>query len=572
MRAIALRGGINRHLATHRLRQPTLASYKAVIAMRLISAFPFCCLFLFAGICAAQSSSLQVTYSHRGLEKLSYGGQTLEDLDRWPADAFHIWHMRSFDLAGHPLTSGQFGWGEDYKARVFDETTRTWRYTFSWGSIDLCYRQRGDALNLVVTTANNAGSGIVFDGATLFPLTLHLPCVPAGFDEPGDSHLVSDLDQPAIAVADFGSAEVVSVAPDPAKPLYIGFQAAAKDLAYAPIVSSTAPDGYGSPEPPGRLLKPGQTDTFTVSLRFAPARTAPGQLAADAYKAFAARYPETLHWQDRRIIGTVFLASSPQGDKTRPAGFRSNPRRYFTDAALDVGTPEGMKQFQARILRQAFDVVANLRRLNAQGAITWDIEGEQYPQDTSYACSPDQIAQLSPEMESIIGDRASPFAGLKLDDAYFKIIHDADFRVGVCVRPQHLQLDLDGSARQIPLPDAEVAANLIRKMKYAHDRWGATIFYLDSTVEADGRTLPASIIEQAAAAVSRFPADSRGIVPADVPRDGTLSDLSLPRRPGHRPGASRNVPRCVQCQPDQRCGPGKAGKESRGPDGIGTPG
>ncbi len=449
----------------------------------------------------AQAPALQVVYGARGVESLTYAGQTLEDLTRWPDDAFHIGHMRAFDLAGHPITSSQTTWGEDHNSRTFDEASKTWRYTFSWGSVSLRYQQDGDALNMTVTTKNNANSGIVFDGASLYPLALHLPRVPIGFAAPGDSHFIDDIEQPAISVADYGAGEAVSVAPDAERPVYIGFQAAGKNLSYAPIVSSTAPDNYSAPEHPGRPLKPGKTDTFTVSLRFAPTHTAPEQLAGDAYRAFAARYPQTLRWTNRHMIGTVFLASSPQGDKSKPAGFRTNPRRYFTDAAVDVKTPEGLKRFQERILKQSADIVTNLKRLNAQGAITWDIEGEEFPQDTSYACSPDQIAQLSPEMESTVTDRDSRYVGLKLDDAYFKTIHDAGFRVGVCVRPQLLTLAADGTARQVTLPDSEVAANLIRKMKYAHDRWGATIFYLDSTVEADGKTLPSDIIEKAAAAL-----------------------------------------------------------------------
>lgn len=469
--------------------------------MRIHAVSSLLFLALFFRSSAAQSTPLQVIFGSRGIEKLTYAGQTLEDLDRWPDDAFHIGHMKAFDLNGLPLTDGQFGWGENHNAKTFDTAAKSWKYTFKWGSIRLSYKQDGDSLNMVVTTSNNPGSGIVFDGASVYPIAFHLPRVPVGFGEPGDSHIVDDIEQPAIAVADFGAGEVVSVAPDATKPIYIGFQALGKEFVYAPVISSTAPDHYDAPEHPGRTLKPGQSDTFTVSLRFAKAGTRPQQLAADGYKAFAANYPETLHWTDRRIIGTVFLASSPQGDKTRPSGFPTNPRRYFTDPAVNIKNPEGLRQFQSRVLKQASEIAANLKRLNAQGAITWDIEGEQYPQDTSYACSPDQIAQLSPEMESTITDRDSRYAGSKLDDAYFKIIHDAGFRIGVCVRPQRLSLASDGTASQITLPDAEVAANLIRKMKYAHDRWGATIFYLDSTVEADGKALPAHILEEAAAAL-----------------------------------------------------------------------
>ena len=114
-------------------------------------------------------------------------------------------------------------------------------------------------------------------------------------------------------------------------------------------------------------------------------------------------------------------------------------------------------------------------------------------------CAPDQIARVAPEMESVV--LAGPQAGLKLDDAYFKIIRDANFRVGVCIRPQHFTLDATRHAQQEFLPDAQVAAEMVRKMKYAHDRWGITLFYLDSTVRADGSTLPAYVIEQAAAAM-----------------------------------------------------------------------
>jgi hypothetical protein len=139
--------------------------------------------------------------------------------------------------------------------------------------------------------------------------------------------------------------------------------------------------------------------------------------------------------------------------------------------------------------------------LNAQGAITWDIEGEQYPQDTSYVCEPDKIAQVAPEMESTVVDTASEYFGMKLDDAYFKIMRDAGFRVGVCVRPQHFTLNGDGTAKQVYLPAADIPTELIRKMKYAHDRWGATLFYVDSTVDANGAVLDAGIFNQVAAAL-----------------------------------------------------------------------
>jgi hypothetical protein len=239
-------------------------------------------------------------------------------------------------------------------------------------------------------------------------------------------------------------------------------------------------------------------------LRFAPSQTPASTLASDAYQNWASTWPPQLNWTDRRAIGTAYLASSGSGDPSQPSPYPNNPRRYFNDsnpADFDVATPSGLQQFQTKVLAQAASIVANLRALNAQGVITWDIEGQQYPQPTSYVCSPDQIAQVSPEMESTVSDTSSPFFGMKLDDAYFKTITNAGFRVGVCIRPQQFTLHPDRTAQQVYLPKATIAAELIRKMQFARSRWGATLFYVDSTVEENGAVLDASIFQQVGAAV-----------------------------------------------------------------------
>ena len=270
-------------------------------------------------------------------------------------------------------------------------------------------------------------------------------------------------------------------------------------------MAGTSPDGVAKFLPHlDRPVRPGETDTFTVSLRFAASGKPVGSMARDAYQSWARRWPRTLHWTDKRPIGTVYLASSPQGAVNRPGGYPNNPRRYFqeADAAhFDVRTGDGLAAFQERVLQQAAANVENLRRLGAQGAVTWDIEGEEYPQDTSYVCAPDGLAQTAPEMESIVTKQGSPYFGMKLDDAYFKTMRDAGFRVGVCVRPQHFERHADGTAEQTTLPEADVAAELLRKMKFAHDRWGATLFYVDSTVEPDGRVLNAGIFRQVTSAM-----------------------------------------------------------------------
>lgn len=442
-------------------------------------------------------AALQVEFGAGGLERLSYNGVVLEDTKAVPADAFHIWHMRCTDPAGKPRTEGPYGWGEAATAKRWNAGDRSWTYTFPWGSIRVQYKLHGDALDLLVTAQNAANSGVIFDGAALYPLALHFPQLPAGFRSASFPQLAYNTTGPSVTAAQYGRGEVLAVSPDAGKPLYTGFFPADNGTAYTAFISGTVPDGLATFQPHNeRPVRPGQTDTYRLSLRFAPPETPVYTLAADAYSNWASVYPSTLHWTDRRPLGTAFLASSPEGDLHHSGGFPSNPRRYFNDSnpsGVNIRTPAGLAAFQQRILAQATKNVENAKKLGAGGVVTWDVEGEQFPQDTSYVCAPDAIAQVSPEMESIVSAKDSPYFGAKLDDAYFKIMRSAGLRVGVCVRPQHFTLHPDGTAEQTFLPDNEVAAELTRKIRFAHDRWGATLFYLDSTVDANRGVLPAAI-------------------------------------------------------------------------------
>lgn len=448
----------------------------------------------------AQTTGLKLNFGPNGLENLSYNGVVLEDVKAVPADAFHIWHMKALDPHGKVLTEGQYSWGESNSGRHWDAPKQTWTYTYKWGSITTQYEQHGDALDILVTTTNSGNSGITFEGASIYPLTLHFPVLPNGFANPSYPQLAYNTTGPSITVADYGKGEAVAVVPDAHRPLYSGFMPADNNTAYTALISSTVPDGLATFQPHNdRPVKPGETDRFRVSLRFGPSGASAFPLAADAFSSWAKTYPQLLKWTDRRPIGTVFLGTSPGGDDAHPGGFPNNPRRYFTDANpsdFDVNNPEGLVKFQRRVLKQAETNIANLKQLGAQGAITWDIEGEQFPQETSYACAPDQIDKLSPEMESIVTEGA--YRGTKLDDAYFKIMRSAGFRVGVCVRPQHFTLHPDGTAKQVFLPTPEVEAELARKIRFAHDRWGATLFYIDSSVDGDRGTLPADIFKKLA--------------------------------------------------------------------------
>lgn len=449
-------------------------------------------------------AQLNVTYGTGGVQQLVFGGVTLEDTRAFPSDGFQIGHLKMTDLNGNVVSTGQYGWGENNNGKSWDGAAHTWTYRFQWGSIQVGFLQNGNNLDLNVTESNNANSGMVLNGADIFPFVLHFPQLPANFKDASYPQVAFNTTGPSVTVADYFDGEVTAVVPDASKPLYSGFWPVGGN-SYQPLLGSTTPDGLATFQPHNdRPVQPGQTDTFTVSLRFAASGTPTPALAADAFASWAKTWPAQLNWTDRRVIGSLYLASSPSGDIHQSGGYYNNPRRYFNDPNsdhFDVTTAEGLIAFQKRILQQAATDVDVLRRLNAQGSITWDIEGEEFPQTTSYVCEPDGIATIAPEMESVIHDTTSPYNGMKLDDAYFKTMTDAGFRVGVCIRPQHFTQHHDGTAEQVYLDNSAVAAEIIRKMKFAHDRWGATLFYIDSTVESNGAVLDAGIFQQAAQAL-----------------------------------------------------------------------
>ena len=439
----------------------------------------------------AVAQTLDVTYGSKGVQRIAFNGVVLEDTAANPGDAFHIWHMKGTDLAGNAIA----GWGESNTGETWNVTTQTETYSYAWGSIQTRFVQTGATLNMIVTEQNNAGSGYVLDGAEIFPFALHFPVDPTGFS--GYTQYAITSTGPGVSAADFGAGRVTAVIPDESVPMYGGWKSAG-GTTYTPLMTTTAPDGLATFLPRlDRAVAPGSSLTYTVSLRFTASGVAAD--ASDAYASFAATYPSQMTWTDKRILGTAYLASSPasSGDSTAPGGFPTNPRRYFNDASVDVTTAAGLQAFQTRVLAVAKANVANAQAMNSQAVITWDVEGEQFPQDTTYVCSPDQIATVAPEMESAVLNPNSGFYGQKLDDAYFKTLTNAGLRVGVCLRPQVFALASNGTASQSYLSgNAAIIANLENKARFANARWNATVFYVDSTVDVNGGVLDPAIFQQ----------------------------------------------------------------------------
>ena len=457
------------------------------------------------------STALAVTYGANGIQTLAYAGVTLHDASTYPADVFHISHMKTTDLSGTVLHGAGLDYGETGVTKAWNVGTKTMLYTYAWGTVSVQFADTASKLDVITTLHVNTGANVILDGAEVHPFGAHFPSAPANFN--GYPVFAYEVNGPGVTIADYGTGKMAAVVLDATKPLYSGFDTVAGGgtTYYTPIISGTGPDNLASFYPHfERAVQPGQTDTFTVSYRFSGANATPD--ASDAYANFATVYPGVTQWTDHRIAGFVALGSSQNGaNKLYPSGSPTNPRRwYWTAGGADITTTPGLEAFQNRVLVQAQTNVANCQSVNCQGVYTWDIEGEQYPQDTTYLGAPDEIAIRAPEMDIAISGQTgglATFNGMKLDDAYFKIMRDAGLKVGLTLRPQHLTAgtDVNGVAtlQQVDITNpngtpnvAGIVAELKRKAEFANARWGATMFYVDSTVDTQGGVLPDEIWRQ----------------------------------------------------------------------------
>lgn len=115
----------------------------------------------------------------------------------------------------------------------------------------------------------------------------------------------------------------------------------------------------------------------------------------------------------------------------------------------------------------ADECIRNSKRLNAQGIIIWDLEGQQMPHATSYIADPRALSRVAPEMDAVA-------------DEFFKKLSGAGLRTGLTVRPTRIEPADDGWTQK---DVSDQFAEIDSKIEYARKRWGCTIFYIDSNVD-----------------------------------------------------------------------------------------
>jgi hypothetical protein len=225
-----------------------------------------------------------------------------------------------------------------------------------------------------------------------------------------------------------------------------------------------------------RDIEPRASKTFNVSLRFGPPGARVEDLSGDVLERYAKKYPFQVTWKDRRPIGAIFLAG-PQ------INVASNPRRWIMNSGeIDVTDDKGKAAFRAELLKLADKSIQVLKDTGAQGMITWDPEGEEFP-GACYYGDPRLVPTFAPEMEFKNDSAKSAI------DEYFEKFRDAGLKVGVCIRPQDVAM-VGGKPLHQAADDEQAVQILRKKIAYAKQRWGCTLFYVDSTATSDRSFYP----------------------------------------------------------------------------------
>jgi hypothetical protein len=345
-----------------------------------------------------------------------------------------------------------------------DTTSHILTQQYAWGSVTYVYTTTPTALFDDVTIRNTSATPM---GMFIMQLAeIHFPSTPAEFDG-SDPMLAWNMGNPSIIPTTFGANKMVLTNEDVANPLMIGWPWSldSEDTTFPLMVLTGQDSMYPSSFPfINRQVPAGGSLEFKLGFRFGAATDTNYALTSDLYQRFATTFPYTLAWTDHRPVAQLMLANQ---NGTYP----TNPRCWFGDSTVDTTTPAGIAAFQQRVLAYADSAVAICKAENAQAAITWDIEGEQFPQAITYIGDPTLIDTLDPEMSGVV-------------DAYFKKFTDAGIKVGMTIRPQ--QLVLSASNTEATQQDvADPGALMLQKITYAYNRWGATVFYVDSNGAPD---------------------------------------------------------------------------------------
>src|SRR4029077_13185595 len=422
----------------------------------------------------APKQGLNFVVGAHGLDSLSFNGQSL--LTSAEQGELRPWKsaLRMALEALLPRSSSSVA--------APNKQTDTVDLSYPWGHISCTYGKQGGKITMRIEVSNAGPKEI--DQLSLRLMELNFPRVPdggtleAGMFGFGFKGPEWPLHQ--------GPASIPSVAdPQFVVPIVLldygtgALNFCSDDLECSVDVSNStnSPAGTGYPFiVTCRDIKPRTSKMFNVSTRFGPAGARVQDLSGEVLQRYAGKYPFQINWKDHRPIGALFLASSGINVAT-------NPRRWILNyGAIDITTDQGKAAFREALLKHADKSIEVLKDVNAQGMITWDPEGEEFI-GACYYGDPRLVPTFAPEMEFKNNGTKSVI------DEYFGKFRAAGLKVGVCIRPQQIAM-VEGEPVHQAAEDAHAVQILRERIAYAKNRWGCTLFYVDSTATAYGALNP----------------------------------------------------------------------------------
>jgi hypothetical protein len=422
---------------------------------------------------AAPKQGLNFVVGTHGLDLLSFNGQSLLSSSQNGELQPHKSVFRAVLDAILP--------GSSSRVATPNKPAETVELTFDWGRVSCAYGQQGDRLTMRIEVSNASAKPI--EQLSLRLMELDFPSVPkggtleAGMFGFGFKEALTSLYQfPSIPSAadpefvvpvvrlDYGTGALNFCSDDLECSVDVPYSTNSPAKTSYPFVITC------------RDIKPRASKTFNVSLRFGPAGASVQDLSGDVLERYERKYPFQLKWKDHRPIGAIFLASSGINVST-------NPRRWILNYGdIDITTEQGKSAFREALLKHADKSIKVLKDMNAQGMITWDPEGQEFLGSVYYG-DPRLVPTLAPEMEFKNNGAKSVI------DEYFEKFRAAGLKVGVCIRPQQIAM-IDGK----PVHEAAVDENAVQilreRVAYAKQRWGCTLFYVDSTANVSGALNP----------------------------------------------------------------------------------
>jgi hypothetical protein len=405
-------------------------------------------------------AAVSIAVNNQGLSSLVYNG--VQYIGQWPGCFVSKVNVRG----GNQFGSYVAGRGQVYVNGGGNRASVVRSYP--WGAVTCNYSAVGDQLRIEVSVTNRSSATIAETFLRL--ISLLRSTGPASMIEGSEG----GIGGPNVRIIPYGAVRLYVADERIAKPLNmtvgaIGANSAVFLDSTFVIFSPPLINNQLTRIPAEHPIPPGGSDSYSFSLRFAPQTASAPVVLSDLFRRWAERYPMTLNWPDRRPIGQLILASHGLSAPPNP----NNPRYWlFVNPKIDINSEQGRQQFRQKLLQWADQSVANLKAVNAQGVIVWDVEGEQFP-NLQYVGDP---RHLPPEMEGVA-------------DEFFRRFTQAGLRCGVTLAVRQLinpgsagesfQLTAQTTRRYLSNPN-DLFAQLDATISYARRRWGCTLFYVDA--------------------------------------------------------------------------------------------